>query len=153
MNDELVKLHDAVTSIMRALKIAEKHVQVAHRELNFVTADIETLRFLEAHPECKLSELAEHLGAVPTTASSIVDRLVERGFVSRERPETNRRALALSLTPDGREAFALIEAEEKATMQIMLDALPEGDRPVFVRSMVRIAENVSGRIDHKAEDK
>ncbi len=147
MNDELIELHDAVTSIMRALKIAEKHVQVAHRELNFVTADIETLRFLEAHPGCKLSDLAEHLGAVPTTASSIVDRLVERGFVSRERPETNRRAIALSLTADGREAFAQIHAEEKATMQILLDALPEQDRSIFVRSMVRIAEQVSQRDD------
>ena len=31
---------------MRTLKIAEKNVQVAHRELNFVAADIATLRYL-----------------------------------------------------------------------------------------------------------
>ncbi|MEM8837898.1 MAG: MarR family transcriptional regulator [Pseudomonadota bacterium] len=143
MTDDVLSLHAAVTSIMRALKIAEKHIQVAHRELNFVTADIETMRFVANNPGCKLSDLADYLDAVPTTASSIVDRLVERGFVLRERPETNRRSVALSLTSAGSEAFTLIDAEEKATMRLMLDALPEDDRAAFVRSMTRIAKSVS----------
>lgn len=147
MRDELDNLHNAVTSLMRALKIAEKNIQVAHRELNFVAVDIETLRFLRAHPGCMLSDLAVHLDVVPTTASSVVDRLVDRGFVSRERPETNRRAIALRLTPDGTEAFALIDAEEKATMQIMLDALPDQDRSRFVQSMMQIAQTVARRDD------
>ena len=147
MNSNLEQLHKSVISLMRALKIAEKNVQVAHRELNFVAADIETMRFVSVHPGCMLSELASHLDVVPTTASSVVDRLVDRGFVKRERPETNRRAIALRLTPEGFDAFALIDAEEKATMQIMLDALPEKDRSQFVRSMVQIAETVAGRDD------
>ncbi|MEL6102993.1 MAG: MarR family transcriptional regulator [Pseudomonadota bacterium] len=145
MNSDLDQLHKAVTTLMRALKIAEKNVQVAHRELNFVAADIATMRFLHGHPGCMLSDLSGHLGVVPTTASSVVDRLVERGFVSRERPEANRRAIALRLTPEGQYAFALIDAEEKATMQIMLDALPEEDREEFVKSMVHIAGVVARR--------
>ncbi len=142
MKDDVLALHAAVTTIMRALKIAEKDVQVAHRELNFVAADIQTLRFIAANPGCKLSDLAAHLGVVPTTASSVVDRLVDRGFVSRERPETNRRSIALSLTAAGQEAFALIDEEEKATMRIMLEALPEQDRASFIRSMSLIADKV-----------
>ena len=145
MQDDLDRLHVAVTTLMRALKIAEKQVQVAHRELNFVAADIATLRFLHTQPGCMLADLSEHLGVVPTTASSVVDRLVERGFVSRERPETNRRAIALTLTSAGEEAFAKINAEEMTTMQIMLDALPAEDRAQFVRSMVHIAEKVAGQ--------
>lgn len=145
MKDKIESLHKAVTVLMQALKIAEKNVQVAHRELNFVAADIATLRYLTDHPDCMLSDLANHLGVVPTTASSVVDRLVERGFVSRERPETNRRSVALRMTPEGQHAFALIDAEEKQTMQIMLDALPEEDRAQFVKSMTHIAESVSRR--------
>ena len=143
MTVDVLALQSAVTRIMRALKIAEKHVQVAHRDLNFATPDIQTLRFVAEHPGCKLSDLAEHLGAAPTTASSIVDRLVERGIVLRERPETNRRTIALSLTPAGKDAFALIDAEEKQTMRMMLDALPEESRDEFIRSMTRIADKVS----------
>lgn len=145
MEEQTESLHKAVTALMRALKIAEKNVQVAHRELNFVAADIATLRYLTDHPDCMLSDLAGHLGVVPTTASSVIDRLAERGFVSRERPETNRRSIALRMTPDGQNAFALIDAEEKLTMKIMLDALPEEERAQFVRSMTHIADRVSRR--------
>ena len=145
MKEEIESLHKAVTVLMQALKIAEKNVQVAHRELNFVAADIATLRYLTDHPDCMLSDLASHLGVVPTTASSVVDRLVERGFVSRERPQTNRRSVALRMTPDGQHAFALIDAEEKQTMHTMLDALPDEERAQFVKSMTRIADTVSRR--------
>lgn len=142
MTDDAFELHAAVTTIMRALKIAERDVQVAHREWNFVAADVQTLRFLSAHPGCKLADLAMHLGVVPTTASSVIERLVDRGLVQRERPETNRRAIALTLTDGGRETFGLIDAEEKSTMQVMLDALPQEDRPAFIRSMKQIAKSV-----------
>lgn len=145
MDDNLHKLHDAVTAIMRALKIAETNVHVAHRELAFVPADIQTLRYVAANPGSKLSDLADHLGVVPTTASSIVDRLVERGFVHRDRPETNRRAIALALTDDGKHAFSRIEHEELSIMKTMLDALPAPDRTPFVTSMARIAATVAGR--------
>jgi DNA-binding MarR family transcriptional regulator len=143
MEEEIDSLHKAVTGLMKALKIAEKNVQVAHRELNFVAADIATLRYLRDHPDCMLSDVASHLGVVPTTASSVIDRLFERGFVSRERPANNRRSVALRLTSDGQHVFALIDAEEKQTMKIMLDALPETDRAQFVKSMTHIAETVS----------
>ncbi|WP_320242663.1 MarR family transcriptional regulator [Cognatiyoonia sp. IB215182] len=143
MKDDVTQLHSAVTVIMRALKIAEKGLQVAHRELNFVPADIQTLRFLATHPACKLSDLAHHLGVVPTTASSIIDRLVDRGLVSRERPESNRRSVSLDLTAAGKDAFSRLDAEEKATMQLMLDALSKEERPAFVRAMSQIAAHVS----------
>lgn len=143
MSDQTKTLQQAVTTILRALKIAETQVQVAHRELSFMPADIQTLRYLSQNNGCKLSDLAGHLGVVPTTASSIVDRLVERGFVGRERPASNRRAVALHLTEDGSVAFGRIEAEEMATMRIMLDALPEADRTGFVEAMTRIAAHVA----------
>ena len=87
--------------------------------------------------------MGSFLGIVPTTASSVVDRLVERDLVERRRPETDRRSIALSLTADGREAFGRLEAEEMVTMQVMLDALPEDERETFVRQMTRIADKVS----------
>ena len=142
METDIHRLHHAVTTILRALKIAETNVQVAHRELAFVPADIQTLRYVSRHQGCKLSDLADHLGVVPTTASSVGDRLVERGFLRRDRPETNRRAIALALTEAGQIAFARLESEELDTMKTMLDALPEADRAPFVTSMTRIADTV-----------
>jgi DNA-binding MarR family transcriptional regulator len=143
MSNQTRDLQKAVTTILRALKIAETEIRVAHKELNFQAVEIQTLRYLSEHPSCRLSELGSFLGIVPTTASSVVDRLVERDLVERRRPETDRRSIALSLTADGREAFGRLEAEEMVTMQVMLDALPEDERETFVRQMTRIADKVS----------
>ena len=143
MEQDITALHSAVTRIVRSLKIAETKLQVAHRELSFVPADIQTLRYLSNHAGSKLSQLAQHLGVVPTTASSVIDRLVERGYVARARPENNRRAISLALTEDGQTVYARLETEERVTMRVMLEALPEADRAAFVRSMSTIAEAVA----------
>ena len=147
MSDPVQDLHIAVTTMMRALKIAETKVRVAHTELSFAPAEIQTLRFVSDRDGCKLSDLGAHLGIVPTTASSLVDRLVDRGFLERARPETNRRAVSLHLTEDGRTAFGRLEAEERATMQIMLEALDESEQAAFVETMTRIADHVSNKRD------
>lgn len=143
MTNQIKELQQAVTTIMRALKIAETEVQIAHRQLSFLPVDIQTLRFVAQNPDCRLADLASYLGVVPTTASSVVDRLVDRGFVARHRPETDRRSIALSLTDQGKDAFARLEAEERATMKLMLEALPENERATFVRHMSQIASTVS----------
>ncbi|MFQ6550386.1 MarR family winged helix-turn-helix transcriptional regulator [Aestuariibius sp. 2305UL40-4] len=136
-------LQASVATILRVMKITETSFRVAHRELNFSPPDLQSLRFIAQNPGCRSGELAAYLGVVPTTATSVVDRLVKRGLVSRTRPESDRRSVALTLTEDGREAFARIDAEEKQTMRVMLDALPDADREGFVRAMAQIAEHVS----------
>lgn len=146
MTEDVIKLHTAVTAIMRALKIAEKSTQVAHRELNLNAADIAALRYLSRNAGCKLSDLAQYLEIVPTTASSIVDRLVARDFVQRDRVETNRRSVALTLTATGQRAQAALEQEDMAAMRMMLDALPAENRALFLKSMEQIADTFSEHV-------
>lgn len=143
MTDAASDLQAAVAVISRVLKITEPAIQTAHGELKLAPSDIQSLRFIAEHPGCMASALADHLGVVPTTATSIVDRLVKRDFVHRARPEDNRRAIALTLTAAGQDAFTRIDADEKATMTLMLDALPQADRAAFVTAMERIAAHLS----------
>jgi DNA-binding MarR family transcriptional regulator len=135
-------LQSAVGRILRVLKITETRLRVAHRELAFGPSDIQTLRFLSGSPGAMLTEVAAHLGVAPTTAASVVDRLVRRSLVARVRPEANRRVVALDLTDLGRDAQARIDAEERETMRAMLGALPEAERAVFVGAVTRIAAHL-----------
>jgi len=50
--------------------------------------------------------LAEMLGVTRGGLTRIVDRLVERGWIERDRPAHNRREVYAMLTSDGRFAFA-----------------------------------------------
>ena len=141
--DAVISLHRSIATIVRVLKILEPPVQTAHGELRLSPADVQALRFLAENPEAMSSALAQHLGVAPTTATSVADRLVDRGFAERKRPVANRRIVALSLTPAGLEALSRLEVETRATCARMLDALPPDDRPLFVSSMETIAQEIS----------
>ena len=133
-------LQDSILAIVRIQKIMERSVPTAHGELKLAPPDMQTLRFIAHHPGCMSVAVAHHLGVVPTTATSVVDRLVKRGFVDRVRPEDNRRSVALHLTDIGRHAFNRIDAEELASSRAMLEVLPEAEREAFVGAMAVIAE-------------
>jgi DNA-binding MarR family transcriptional regulator len=48
-----------------------------------------------------MSDLAHQLGISPSTLSSLVDRLVESGFVNRSADSRDRRTVLVSLAPAG----------------------------------------------------
>ena len=54
-------------------------------------------------PHQRLSQLAEHTSAEPSTLSRVVDGLLQRGLLVRDRSDEDGRALALSLTDAGRD--------------------------------------------------
>jgi DNA-binding MarR family transcriptional regulator len=53
-----------------------------------------------------IGRIAERLAVEPHTAVGLVDKLEARGLVRRERSHTDRRAVLLSLTPDGTRLLA-----------------------------------------------
>lgn len=143
-------LQGAVSTIVRIQKIMEPSLKTAHGTLKLAPPDIQTLRFISEHPGTMSNAVAKFLGVVPTTMTSIVDRLVKRGFVSRKRPEDNRRAVALHLTDLGAEVFAQLAAEELESSARMLSFLDEDQRAAFVASATVIAEGLERLKDQAA---
>ena len=73
---------------------------------------LRTLAYLHRSPGSCLFHLAEHLGVTRPTASSIVERLVRRGMVTRAANPHERRRIVLMLTPMG--AWHLERARQSA---------------------------------------
>ncbi|HWF54598.1 MAG TPA: MarR family transcriptional regulator [Solirubrobacteraceae bacterium] len=51
----------------------------------------------------RVAQLAEEAGITASTATRILDALERRGIVARQRDEDDRRAVAVTLTPQGRD--------------------------------------------------
>lgn len=62
---------------------------------------LRTLGYVYRHPGASLSELAGHLGVTPPTASALVERLVQRGLITRVLDQRERRRITLTLTAEG----------------------------------------------------
>ncbi len=147
MTDQTHRLQLAITAIMRALKVAEPALQKSHGQLKLAPSDVQALLFIGQNPGAMSGALAQSLGVVPTTATSIVDRLVRRGLVRRARSQTNRRAVALTLTPTGEAAAARLAEEERAASRAMLDALAEEEHETIVSAMERVAAHLNHLVD------
>jgi DNA-binding MarR family transcriptional regulator len=75
-------------------------------EVGVTMAQAKVLYVVVAAGELRLSELAARLGIGSSSASELVERLVELGFLHRRDDPTDRRQVAITATPD---ATALLE--------------------------------------------
>lgn len=121
----------------RRFKVAEAAAVMAN-SLNAL--DIQTLLFVNENPDCSLGDVARNLQVALTTMSSSADRLVRRDMITRQRPETNRRSVALTITSNGKDAVDGYMAGYHNACRTMLEALEPCERDEFVRLTQRIAD-------------
>lgn len=84
---------------------------------------LRTLAYLHCRPGSCLFRLAEHLGVTRPTASSIVERLVRRGMVTRAADPEERRRVVLGLTPMGASHLQRARQSTQAWMATALSRL------------------------------
>ena len=110
---------------------------------SFSGTELAMLGYLLEHPGTMAREVGAFVGLTPTTVQSILDRFVARGLVSRAPHASDRRAVALSLTPKGQDAIERIRQQDLLNCQSMLESLPEDRRSVFASDMALIARRIS----------
>jgi len=113
------KMMDTVPLLMRFIRAEMR----THSSDCISIPQLRSLAFLNRQPGASLSELAEHLGVTCATASTTIERLVQRLLVERTDHPQERRRIVLSLTVAGK--LLLEQSQEKTRAQIadILDGL------------------------------
>lgn len=86
---------------------------------------LRTLAFLNRNPGSSLSDLAEHLGVTPATASATVERLVQQDYVQRDHHPHERRKVVLELTKAGNFHLQQALAKTRCQIAILLEGLTQ----------------------------
>lgn len=94
-----------------------------------------------------VSEMAEYMGVSLSAITSMADRLVKTGYVSRKRSEHDRRLVWLELTDTGREVMEETTSRRREIINGLLGRLPEED----LEALYAIYHKVLGFISEKAE--
>lgn len=93
----------------RILEVVPRIMRTIRQEMRAATGDqlsvpqFRTLALLGRRRGVPLSAVSDHLGVADATASTLIDRLVRRGLVTRQTHPEERRRVALDLTPQGQE--------------------------------------------------
>ena len=96
-------------------------VRVSPTQLRALTA-------VGRYGELNLSQLAEALGALPSSASRLCDRLEAAGLLTRDTGRASRRAVSLRLTPEGEALLEQARTSRQEQIAEVLDAMNTDDR-------------------------
>lgn len=95
-----------LSPIHKASRQVTLYLERATTELDVSPPEGHLLSYLRSYAPCPVSELERVFGYKPSTLTSMLDRLVERGFVTRNLNPSDRRSFHIELTPDGRKLAA-----------------------------------------------
>ena len=97
------------------------------------------LRVVTDHAGTRLSDLAEALHIAPRSATEVADALQARGLVERTPDPTDRRAVVLAPTEEGRRVQAEIAAARAADNRDLFARLDADDRATLARILRTLA--------------
>ncbi len=98
------------------------------------------LSYLASYAPCSVGELTRVLGLKRSTMTSVLDRLEERGFLSREVDPDDRRSFRLRLTREGRRIAHRIGGLLRKFEREALSRIRPRDLEGFHSVMATIAE-------------
>lgn len=101
-----MKLMETIHPVMQFIRTEMR----SQREPSLSVPQFRMLAFLNRYPGSSLSEVAEHLGVTRATASTMADRLVQRGLVDRAEDPQERRHIMLRLTPMGTDSLGHMQS-------------------------------------------
>ncbi|TCO40536.1 DNA-binding MarR family transcriptional regulator [Kribbella antiqua] len=121
--------------VRRQRRATKEGLDVTHGQLRM-------LRTLDhADRALRLSELANQLGIVPRSATSVVDDLEAARLVARSPDPNDRRATLVTLTPAGTELLTTIRRNRRDAMVTLIDRLSAAERSDLLRLLTRLSED------------
>jgi DNA-binding MarR family transcriptional regulator len=93
----------------------------------------------------KMSNVAEILDVPLSTLTTIVDKLVERNYLSREHRDDDRRVINVMLGVNGKTAYEVLRSKKKRVAEKLLSQFSEKDQTAFIEQMNILASILGER--------
>jgi DNA-binding MarR family transcriptional regulator len=126
-----VELLEAVPLIMRSIRSKMRDL----RDSDTSVPQFRILAYIGRHPGASLSDVANHVGITPPSASHFVDDLVSKRLAKRKTNPRDRRHIVLALTPSGKAKMQKVRKAARTHLAGRLNAIPPAQRQNFVKSM------------------
>ena len=123
-------------------EVASRRVFQRHIGTPFKLRPVEftILVLLLANASATPKQLAQTLVMPPSNVTVLVDRLVERGLMQRERSATDGRAMNLRLTAKGAELAQRVQRVSQTMEASLLAPLSAGERAMLAELLHKLAQ-------------
>lgn len=137
INELLVSVYDDIGIIEdRSLKSG------AFKDLSIT--EIHTIEAIGLKDEKSMSEIAEELEITVGTLTTAIDKLIRKGYVERNRSNTDRRIVYITLTKKGKLAYRMHERFHYLMVKNVINDLSEEESHVLVVSLEKLNNYLKG---------
>ena len=137
------QLLDYVKTLMRVMLISERTPPEHQHVIKFNPLDFHTLGMVRAMPGVRASAVVAALGIAPTTVSSVISRLIARGWIRREQCKDDRRVYELHLTDEGQDIADTIFRQDLRNMGLFLSALAPQEQDQMLSLLDKVVARVT----------
>lgn len=128
---------------MRVMLISERTPKEFQHVIRYNALDFHVMGAVRETPGIRAADIVEELGVAPTTLSSVVARLIQRGVLTREKSAEDRRAFALHLSEEGAAIANAIHAQDLHNMNLFLSALQPEEQQSLMKLFDKITTHVA----------
>ncbi|MEM1236689.1 MAG: MarR family transcriptional regulator [Pseudomonadota bacterium] len=146
--DDRERMRQAIGELLRIFLINERVFPSAEGKIPYSPHVFKAIGMIADNPHARASDLQSYLGIAPTTASSLIKRLVKQGWIIRSPHPDDGRAVALTLTKEGEALYRSIYRQDLINMELLLSAFEGEERAQFVG----MVEKATTRVREAAEE-
>ena len=92
-----------------------------------------------------MSDISENIEAPMSTLTSIVDKLVERKYLTRDHSAEDRRVINVSLSSNGKTAYKAIITKRKRIAEKILSQLNEKEQTIFISYLNLLTSSITSK--------
>jgi len=135
--DELGQIVRVMDAMFRWREAEQRVSRASHRYMRLGETDMKALRLAiimaDRGEHVTARDIAKHLGISSAATTKLLDRLEAGGHIRRNRHPSDRRALAIVVTPETRSAAELTVGREHARRFRVAAGMDPADRDVVIR--------------------
>lgn len=146
---KLDNIVDLFIDNIKKLFFPEEWIEI---DLKFSKSEIFTMLYLDKRKEATMTELVDYINSPMSTATGIVDRLVKSGYIKRERSETDRRIVILTLTEEGSSLINKLKDTIQSYLNMIVDDLTEEEKQLMTNIMFKIMSNLQKKLNAEIPD-
>lgn len=145
----------ALMNALSALRQAEQRLaEASRRYMRLGDTDMRALHFLIVCGHrgilATAGALSQHLGITTASTTKLLDRLERAGHIARRAHPTDRRALAIEITPETREAAMQTVGAQQAQRFLAAARLTAAEREIVIRFLEDMAATIDPRDDQSS---
>jgi len=132
-----------VTSMLRFVNAVKGESEVCSEICGgFNEKEMQVVVFIGQHTSVKMTEISENLNSPLSTLTSVVDKLVERKFLTRVHSDEDRRVVNVALTVKGKNSFKTFSDRKDEMAEKILSQYNATEQANFIGYLGKMATTI-----------